>query len=83
VRKVIDESLHSTVPTSKPHPSLSPREVEVWNYLATPLSTAEIARRLFISRNTMKSHLRSIYRKLGVATRAEAIAKFAPPTADR
>ena len=55
--------------------SLSEREVEVWRYLSTPLSTTEIADALFISRNTMKSHLRSIYRKLGVRNRQDAVAR--------
>jgi LuxR family maltose regulon positive regulatory protein len=54
---------------------LTDREVEVWRYLGTPLSTREIADALFISRNTLKSHLRSIYRKLGVRTRADAVAR--------
>jgi LuxR family maltose regulon positive regulatory protein len=55
--------------------ALTDRELEVWRYLATPLSTREIADALFISRNTLKSHLRSIYRKLGVRTRHEAVAR--------
>jgi LuxR family maltose regulon positive regulatory protein len=53
--------------------ALSTRELEVWRYLATPLSLTEIARRLFISRNTMKTHVRNIYRKLGVTTREQAV----------
>jgi LuxR family maltose regulon positive regulatory protein len=55
--------------------ALTEREVEVWRYLSTPLSTREVADALFISRNTLKSHLRSIYRKLGVTTRSEAVAR--------
>jgi LuxR family maltose regulon positive regulatory protein len=55
--------------------ALSDREIEVWRYLGTPLSTTEIADALFISRNTLKSHLRSIYRKLGVRNRHDAVAR--------
>jgi len=55
--------------------ALTEREIEVWRYLSTPLSTREIAEALFISRNTLKSHLRSIYRKLGVRTRHDAVAR--------
>jgi LuxR family maltose regulon positive regulatory protein len=60
---------------------LSERELEVWRQLSTPLSLSEISRRLFISRNTMKTHVRNIYRKLEVATREAAVAVASSPTA--
>jgi LuxR family maltose regulon positive regulatory protein len=37
------------------------------------LSQRELARNLFVSQNTMKTHLRAIYRKLGVDSRDEAV----------
>jgi LuxR family maltose regulon positive regulatory protein len=43
--------------------------------LATDLSTREIAERLFLSQNTIRSHTRALYRKLAVHTRADAIAR--------
>lgn len=52
---------------------LSGRELEILRYLPTDLSSAEMADRLFISVNTLKTHLRTIYRKLGVSGRREAI----------
>jgi LuxR family maltose regulon positive regulatory protein len=52
---------------------LSKRELEVARYLPTPLSSAEIAARLYISLNTLKTHLRTIYGKLGATNRREAI----------
>ena len=52
---------------------LSERELTVLRYLPTFLPTREIASELFVSPNTVKSHLRSIYRKLGVQCRREAI----------
>ncbi|MBV8159745.1 MAG: hypothetical protein JO265_02365 [Acidimicrobiia bacterium] len=52
---------------------LSRRELEVTRYLPTPLSSAEIAERLYISLNTLKTHLRTIYGKLGATSRREAI----------
>jgi DNA-binding CsgD family transcriptional regulator len=51
---------------------LSPRERSVLTELVSGASIAEIAARLFVSQNTVKSQLRSAYRKLGVANRAEA-----------
>ena len=52
---------------------LTPREREVWRYLATGMSMREIADVLFISRNTLKSHVRNIYQKLDVKNREEAV----------
>ena len=52
---------------------LSKREMEVARYLPTPLSSAEIAQQLYISLNTLKTHLRAIYTKLGATNRREAI----------
>jgi LuxR family transcriptional regulator, maltose regulon positive regulatory protein len=54
---------------------LSEREQEVWRFLATALSMQEIADALYVSRNTLKSHVRSIYRKLGVGTREAAVGR--------
>ncbi len=52
---------------------LSEREHEVLQHLAGMLSTVEIATEMYISVNTVKTHLRSIYRKLSVAHRGEAV----------
>jgi LuxR family transcriptional regulator, maltose regulon positive regulatory protein len=52
---------------------LSSREREVLQYAAEMLDTTEIAAVLFISVNTVKSHLKSIYRKLAVTHRGEAV----------
>lgn len=52
---------------------LSERETTVLRYLASRLTNQEIAAALFVSLNTMKSHLRNVYRKLGVTSRAEAV----------
>ena len=52
---------------------LSAREREVLAALATTPSAGEIASRLFVSTNTVKSQLRSIYRKLGVSSREDAL----------
>jgi LuxR family maltose regulon positive regulatory protein len=51
---------------------LTSREREVMRLLPTRLTLREIASELFVSQNTLKFHLRVIYRKLGVNSRAEA-----------
>jgi LuxR family maltose regulon positive regulatory protein len=53
---------------------LSERESAVLSYLPTMLSNQEIAAELFVSVNTVKTHLRSIYRKLGTSNRRDAVA---------
>lgn len=52
---------------------LSDRELAVLSYLPTMLTTAEIAAELYVSVNTVKTHLKSIYRKLDVARRRDAV----------
>jgi LuxR family transcriptional regulator, maltose regulon positive regulatory protein len=52
---------------------LSGREREVLSLLSGMLSTAEVASELFISVNTVKTHLKSIYRKLAATHRGEAV----------
>ena len=52
---------------------LSEREREVLQHLSGMLSTAEIATEMYISVNTVKTHLKSIYRKLAAAHRSEAV----------
>jgi DNA-binding NarL/FixJ family response regulator len=52
---------------------LSAREVEVLLLLDEHLSTDDIAQRLFISEHTVRSHVKSLLRKLGVSSRREAL----------
>jgi DNA-binding NarL/FixJ family response regulator len=53
--------------------ALSAREVEVLLLLDEHLGTDEIAKRLFISEHTVRSHVKSLLRKLGVSSRREAL----------
>ena len=52
---------------------LSAREVTVLRYLCSRLTYQEMAAALFVSVNTLKSHVRTVYRKLGVTSRADAV----------
>jgi LuxR family maltose regulon positive regulatory protein len=53
----------------------SEAELAVLDLLATDLSAPQIATALFLSPNTVRSHTRSIYRKLGVNSRTDAVAR--------
>jgi DNA-binding NarL/FixJ family response regulator len=52
---------------------LSPREREVLDLLVDGLAIAQIARRLYISESTAKTHVANIYEKLGAGNRAQAV----------
>ena len=54
--------------------SLTRRERVVLAELGEDVTLEEIATRLFVTRNTVKSQVRSVYRKIGVSTRSEAVA---------
>ena len=54
--------------------ALTDRELVVLRLLATTLSQPEIAQELYVSVNTVRTHIQGIYRKLGVASRKEAVA---------
>ena len=54
---------------------LSETEIRVLRYLPTNLSTPEIANELFVSPNTVKTHIRHLYAKLGAHRRGEAVAR--------
>lgn len=55
--------------------SLTPREEEILNYLSKGFLYKEIASELFISIETVRTHVRKIYQKLQVRTRTEALLK--------
>ena len=52
---------------------LSPAELRLLPYLQTHLTFGEIGERLFVSRNTVSTEVASIYRKLGVSSRNDAV----------
>ena len=60
----------------RPHQVLSPRELEVLGLIAQGMRNRDIASALFISQSTAKVHVRHVLEKLGVRTRAEAVARY-------
>jgi DNA-binding NarL/FixJ family response regulator len=54
-------------------PQLSPRESQVLRLLAEGMSVAGIARQLYVSESTAKTHISKLYEKLGSANRAQAL----------
>ena len=55
---------------------LTPRQLEILSLVAEGLGNADIGRRLFLSESTVKWHVRKILRALGVANRAQAVARY-------
>jgi DNA-binding NarL/FixJ family response regulator len=88
LEEAIEYTLSEEEPSSKPpsstteqaalssipkHPAgLTSREVEVLGLVATGLTNAQVAQRLFLSPRTVQRHLNSIYHKLGVSSRTAA-----------
>jgi DNA-binding NarL/FixJ family response regulator len=98
IRQVVDESvIHRALaaapgdPAPKRASGLSEKEVAVLVELAKGQTNKQIAGRLWLSEQTVKFHLRNIYRKLGIKSRTEALryayehdlAAGPPPTAKR
>jgi len=58
-----------------PMEPLSDSELRVLRYLPTNLTGTEIASQLYVSHNTVKTHVRNVYAKLGTHTRTEAVSR--------
>jgi len=74
-RKVVQTYQH-TNPPDPPSAALSTREHEILTYLSKGHTYKEIAGELYISVETVRTHLRNIYEKLHVRNRAEAMLKY-------
>ena len=57
-----------------PHPRLTPRQREILELIASGRSTSEIAKELTLSTETVRNHVRSVFRELHAHTRPQAIA---------
>jgi two-component system NarL family response regulator len=73
--KLLDEFKQMSRPERQqvPSPRLTDRELEVLKLVAQGLNNREIAKRLFISENTVKNHVRNILEKLQLHSRMEAV----------
>ncbi len=83
MRKLLDEAMAGARPqttsahgmTEGDNDGLSERESELLSLVATGLPNKAIARRVFVSENTVKFHLKNIFSKLQVRTRVQAVAE--------
>lgn len=76
-REEVTEAWREAVRAREGVTDLTPRELEVLGLLPSRLTLQEIAERLFVSNNTVKSHVKNIYVKLHVTNRDEATARAA------
>jgi DNA-binding NarL/FixJ family response regulator len=83
--RAIDEVEQRVRRYESPDAMLTPREREVLRLLTQGLTNSEIGKQLFISMHTVRGHIRSILRKLGVSSRQEAAdwARRAGPSTGR
>jgi LuxR family transcriptional regulator, maltose regulon positive regulatory protein len=70
------ELAHADGPAALGASALTAAELRLLPLLATHLSFPEIAAEMFVSRNTVKSHTNSIYRKLGTSSRNQAVSRL-------
>ena len=71
--RVISPEIEQTLKEDPVAPTLTPRQMEILQSLARGLSNEDIAREFGLSKAGIKFHLLSIFRKLGVANRTEAV----------
>ena len=76
IARMVVQSFHQSGLSVDESASLTRREEEILSYLAKGLRYKEIAETLFISVETVRSHLRRIYDKLHVRSRTEAVVKY-------
>jgi DNA-binding NarL/FixJ family response regulator len=74
VRKAALTLLAQADSAEKPAPRVTRRELEVLELIAEGLSTRDISRRLWVTEETVKTHVRRLLSKLGARTRAHAVA---------
>lgn len=73
-KSYVSEEIEAQIAADPPIQDLSPRQLEIISCITRGLSNAEIGQALGIDRYTVKTHLAILFKKLGAANRAEAIA---------
>lgn len=76
IARMLVQSFHSPSTTQHSESNLSNRENEVLKLVASGLRSREVGEKLGISLNTVNAHLRSIYEKLHVRSRVEAVSRY-------
>jgi PAS domain S-box-containing protein len=71
---VFGHAVPSPVEATRPHPALTPRQADVLHLLEHGRSTRQIAEELHLSLETVRNHVRAVFRALGVHSRIEAVA---------
>jgi DNA-binding NarL/FixJ family response regulator len=74
LRLLLEQRPERPVPRNHPLAMLTPREQEVLSYLANGIGRREVAERMHLSPNTVRSHLQNLMAKLRVHTTLEAVA---------
>jgi DNA-binding NarL/FixJ family response regulator len=72
IARRIMEHFQLTGPAAEPEQTLTDREREVLAFIGRGMRNADVAREMALSENTVATHIKSIYRKLGISSRAEA-----------
>jgi len=75
IARLLKRATVTSVKETKGQGLLSEREAEVLRLVALGMSNKEVAEELFLSQRTVKAHLTSVFNKLNVASRSEAIVK--------
>jgi DNA-binding NarL/FixJ family response regulator len=82
-RKVVASFREQPASASNAEQSLSEREAEVLSFMTQGHTEKEIADKLFVSVNTIKSHRKHVYQKLHVRSRAEIMLRYHEPAVGR